>query len=293
MTEVPPAFRPWPAPDASATAAPPATGETAAPRLPPPIPARRVAVKICGVTEPDGAALAAALGADFLGLNFWPGSPRHLDPARAREVAAAARAAAPGVLLVGVFVHPTLAEIEAATAAAGLDLVQLSGDETAASVRALPCRIIKALRLSAAAAAASLPPDSAARPKSWAAAVAGFEECWGLLFDTPRGLQPPGGSPGPPAAAGGAGRDRGGNGGTAAAADYGGTGRAWNHAALAPLLAALPGRRVFVAGGLTPANVRQVVAGLQPFAIDVCSGVESAPGRKDPRLLRRLFEEIG
>ena len=45
--------------------------------------------------------------------------------------------------------------------------------------------------------------------------------------------------------------------------------------------------------GLTPGNVRQVVVSLQPYAIDVCSGVESAPGRKDPRLLRQLFEEVG
>jgi phosphoribosylanthranilate isomerase len=302
----------------------------------------RVAVKICGVTEPAGAALAAALGADFLGLNFWPGSPRHLDLARARDVAAAARAAAPGVLLVGVFVNPSAAEIEAAAVAAGLDLVQLSGDETPAAVRALPYRTIKTLRLSAAVAAAAiagLPPaaaapqppilaaaarsggamrrDSAAGSTGWEMLVAGFEECWGLLFDTPRDLQPPRHRPplgGTPAVAGaapghhgtgpgsvhgaaGPGREHGGagpdDGGARRAADYGGTGRAWNHGALAPLLAALAGRRVFVAGGLGPGNARQVIARLQPFAIDVCSGVESAPGRQDPRLLRQLFEEVG
>ena len=47
-----------------------------------------------------------------------------------------------------------------------------------------------------------------------------------------------------------------------------------------------------LAGGLRPDNVRRVVATLRPFAVDVCSGVESAPGRKEPRLLRQLFEEI-
>jgi hypothetical protein len=159
--------------------------------------------------------------------------------------------------------------------------------------------------------------DSAAGSAGWEMLVAGFEECWGLLFDTPRDLQPPRHRPplgGTPAVAGaapghhgtgpssvhgaaGPGREHGGagpdDGSARRTADYGGTGRAWKHGALAPLLAALPGRRVFVAGGLGPGNVRQVVASLQPFAIDVCSGVESAPGRKDPRLLRHLFEEVG
>ena len=243
----------------------------------------RVAVKICGVTDPGDALLSAELGADFLGLNFWPGSPRFVGTERAREIAAAVRAAAPRVALVGVFVNPDAAFVEEMAAAVGLDLLQFSGDETAAAVRPFAARAIKALRTHDLAAAAA------------------FADCWGLLLDAPR----TGGSVGSPGA-GAAGRatDPGGSpaAGTAApgieapllAEDYGGTGRQWDYGAAASVLGGASGatRRVFLAGGLRPENVRRVVATLRPFAVDVCSGVESAPGRKEPRLLRQLFEEI-
>jgi len=224
----------------------------------------RVAVKICGVTDPAAALLSAELGADFLGLNFWPGSPRCVNLERAREIAVAVRAAAPRVALVGVFVNPAARFVEEAAATVGLDLLQFSGDEPAAAVRPFAARSIKALRTH------DLP------------AVAAFAECWALLFDAPRAAA----SQAP------------------IAQDYGGTGRQWDYAAAAPALAwaagtaesagtAGAGRRVFLAGGIRPDNVRRVIATLRPFAVDVCSGVESAPGRKDPRLLRQLFQEVG
>src|SRR5258708_8705719 len=127
-----------------------------------------VKVKICGVADVASALLSAELGADYLGLNFWPGSPRFVDLPRARDIAAAVRRAAPGVELVGVFVNPAAAAVEEAAAAAGLDLLQFSGDETPAAVRPFAARAIKALRTHD------------------AAAVAAFAECWGLLLDTPR-----------------------------------------------------------------------------------------------------------
>ncbi len=224
----------------------------------------RVAVKICGVTDPGDALLSAELGADFLGLNFWPGSPRFVSVERARKLAAAVRAAAPRVGLVGVFVNPDAAFVEEMAAAVPLDLLLFSGDEAAAAVRPFAARAIKALRTHDLAAAAP------------------FADCWGLLLDAPR-----------------TGRSR-----AALAADpgveaprfedNGGTGRPWEYGAAAPVLGGASGapRRVFLAGGLRPENVRRVVATLRPFAVDVCSGVESAPGRKEPRLLRQLFEEI-
>jgi phosphoribosylanthranilate isomerase len=227
-----------------------------------------VAVKICGVTDIASALLSAELGATFLGLNFWPGSSRYVDLDRARQIAAAVRAAAPDVVLVGVFVDPSAAAIAAADGAAGLDLLQFSGDESAAAVRPHARRAIKAIRLPPGAAAAGSAPT--AMPVGWAA----FDDCWGLLLDAPRHDAVVGSS-----------SDR--------AHDYGGTGRSWNYAALAGARTWLAERRVFLAGGLAPDNVGAVLSGLAPFAVDVCSGVESAPGTKDPKLLRRLFEEIG
>jgi len=93
-------------------------------------------------------------------------------------------------------------------------------------------------------------------------ALAPYSAAWGLLFDAPH------------------------------ATLYGGTGAAWSYETVARTVQKLPGRRVFLAGGLGPDNVRQAVAAARPFAVDVCSRVESAPGIKDPELLRRLFEEV-
>ena len=97
------------------------------------------------------------------------------------------------------------------------------------------------------------------------AAAAPYAACWGLLFDAARPGQ------------------------------YGGTGHAW---AWERVAGAFPGRRVLLAGGVAPGRVRDLVArcravvGAPPWGIDVCSGVESAPGRKDGALLRALFEEV-
>jgi phosphoribosylanthranilate isomerase len=71
---------------------------------------------------------------------------------------------------------------------------------------------------------------------------------------------------------------------------YGGTGEEWNYGATAA--EALNGRRLFLAGGIGPDNARRAVAAARPYAIDVCSRVESAPGIKDLELLRRLFQEV-
>jgi len=69
----------------------------------------------------------------------------------------------------------------------------------------------------------------------------------------------------------------------------GGTGRAWDWARAAELLAR---RQVFLAGGLTPANVAAAVTEHRPYGVDVSSGVESAPRRKDPDLVRAFIQAV-
>jgi phosphoribosylanthranilate isomerase len=69
----------------------------------------------------------------------------------------------------------------------------------------------------------------------------------------------------------------------------GGTGHRVDWAAVAPVARA---RRVILAGGLTPRNVGEAVATVRPYAIDLASGVEQAPGVKDERRLRALFEAL-
>jgi phosphoribosylanthranilate isomerase len=99
-------------------------------------------VKICGVTRPEDARLAAALGATGIGLVFWPASPRAVTMAQAEAVAAAVPA---GVLTIGVFVDATRDEIAAVMRRVPLGAVQLHGGETPAFVESLPWPVIKAV----------------------------------------------------------------------------------------------------------------------------------------------------
>lgn len=202
----------------------------------------RTLVKVCGVVDPANARMAAEMGADFLGLNFYVRSPRYVDPDRAREIAAAVRGT--GVRVVGVFVNLPPAEVEEIDGRVGLDLLQFSGDESPEAVAPFAGRAVKAFRTGG--------DPGAERLAAWA-------DVWGWLFDAPHGTL------------------------------YGGTGEGWSYGAVAGLSG---NRRVFLAGGLGPDNVRRAVEAGRPYAVDVCSRVESAPGIKDPELLRRLFEEV-
>jgi phosphoribosylanthranilate isomerase len=193
-------------------------------------------VKICGVTRPDDAAVAAALGARFVGLNFWPGSRRHVTVERAVAIAAAVPA---GVDKVGVFVDAPAREIEETIARVGLDWVQLHGAEEPAFCGRFAARAIRAVRVAAAADLDAL--------ERYPTAL--------FLLDAP--------SPG--------------------------AGRTfdWTLACAARER----GKPFFLAGGLTPENVAAAVRAVRPFGVDVASGVESAPGIKDPEKMRTFIDE--
>lgn len=101
-------------------------------------------VKICGITNLGDALHASACGADALGFVFFPGSPRFIDPDRARRIIAELP---PLVTTVGLFVNEPPARIREMVAFCGLDTVQLHGDEEPDQCSYPPCRVIKALRL--------------------------------------------------------------------------------------------------------------------------------------------------
>ncbi len=206
-------------------------------------------VKVCGVTRPADAALAVELGAELVGVNFHPPSPRAVSPRRAAAIARAVRGRA---ALVGVFVRRPRAEVEEIAAAAGLDLLQFHGDEAPEELAPFAGRAVKVVRLA---------PGPAAAPAELAAAIAGYPAAWGFLFDVRHDTL------------------------------FGGTGRSWSWSALAPLAGGDPRPRL-VAGGVGPGNVRRALAESRADGVDVCSGVESAPGIKDPDLLERLFSEL-
>jgi phosphoribosylanthranilate isomerase len=229
-------------------------------------------VKICGLTTPADARLAVEAGADAIGLNFVPGSPRVLTIDAARSVAAAIPR---DTLRVGVFAGATAEEILDTVKAVGLDAVQLHGHLVLAPAAGGPARddgdqpelcgrlsglaVIRAVRL------AAVPPgapesDGLAEARRWieAAAALGSPPSMALVdAHAPAGTA--------------AGR----LGGTGATVD-------WVRLARTPPLP-VP---MALAGGLTPANVAAAILSTGLRAVDTASGVESAPGIKDPDKLR-------
>lgn len=83
-------------------------------------------IKICGITNQEDAAAAVEHGATAIGFNFYPPSPRYIDPAAAGAIETR------GALRVGVFVNTPAAQILETAAAARLQVAQLHGDETPA-----------------------------------------------------------------------------------------------------------------------------------------------------------------
>lgn len=220
-------------------------------------------IKICGVTRPEDAALAARLGAGFVGINYWPRSPRFVaDLGRAWEIAQAARDADGAVRVAGVFVDQEPAWIDEVIERGGLDLVQLHGDEPGEVVARFAPRVLRALGAEAYTRAAAEAGASSERSKGRAF----FQQnvsVFAWLLESP--------------AAGGM---------------RGGTGVAWEWSAARGLIEVLAPTPVFVAGGLRPENVREALDGSGARGADVASGVETTPGIKDPERMKRLFEAL-
>ncbi len=205
-----------------------------------------VRVKICGLTNLQDAIYAADAGADYLGFVFWPHSKRAVAPSQVKQISAALRARPACPLLVGVFVNESAVHIARQLDHCSLDLAQLSGDEPPAMVgdpaSPLYGRSYKALR-----------PTSLAEAQADAEWYLPPEPAQGqprLLLDANHPTLP---------------------GGSGVLAD-------WSIAAtLAHDMSGL-----MLAGGLSPENVRRAIHMVSPFAVDVASGVEAAPGQKDP-----------
>jgi len=187
----------------------------------------------------DALACASA-GADWIGLNFHPGSPRRVDPGLAAEIIASLP---PSTEAVGLFVDRPPGEVAGLADRLGLRIVQLHGREPPEDLPALGrLRIIRSYRLGDADDVARMNADlvrsEALGRRPDAVLVDAFV----------------------PGQAGGTGRE-----------------------VAAEVLAILPPLpRLILAGGLTPENVADRVARVRPWMVDVASGVESAPGRKDP-----------
>ncbi|WP_299025218.1 phosphoribosylanthranilate isomerase [uncultured Thermanaerothrix sp.] len=206
--------------------------------------------KICGITTLEDALTALAAGANLLGFNFYPSSPRYISPAVSRPIVEVIRSLYPEATLVGVFVNAPVADVLQTLEMCRLDLAQLSGDEPPEEVKRLGPRAFKAFR-----------PRSRDEVEAFLRAYPLRPEPPACLVDALR--------PG----------------------FYGGSGQRADWQVAMWLSQRVP---ILLAGGLTPENVGEAITQVRPWGVDVASGVESAPGRKDKvrmeMFLRRAHE---
>lgn len=203
-----------------------------------------IRVKICGVTTPTDAAFAADCGADALGVNFYPKSPRFLTLPHAQELL---RAIPPFTSCVGVFVTDQFEDVRSTSIALGLRAVQTYSAEPPLASAFFPSAHVPAFRVKD-----SADLDAIRRFVSRCQPAA-------VLVDS------------------------------YVAGEMGGTG----HQAPWHLLAGFdPGVPLILAGGLTPDNVAEAIRLVKPWGVDVASGVESAPGRKDPDKVRAFVQAV-
>jgi phosphoribosylanthranilate isomerase len=209
-------------------------------------------IKICGVTSVADARLAVRAGAEAIGLNFYAKSKRLVDLAIARQIADAVQ---DQCALVGVFVNSPAEEVNRFVEHVGLNWVQLHGDEPPEFLAQVTkgARLLRVYRLGV----------DGSDP-----IVADIEKCRrcgrgpdALLVDA------------------------------AVAGEYGGTGSTLNWDRLPDFAQAIRTRigrelPLLLAGGLTPENVASAIRQARPSGVDVASGVESAPGVKDPDKVR-------
>ena len=103
-------------------------------------------IKICGITTLEDGLACAEAGANLLGFNFYPPSPRYISPEACAPIAVALRKRFPGLLLAGVFVNEPPASARVVAELCGLDLIQCSGDETPGMLHQCGPKAFKALR---------------------------------------------------------------------------------------------------------------------------------------------------
>ncbi len=197
-------------------------------------------VKICGITSYEDAMTATELGADLLGFNFVPESPRYIPVEKASAIAHRLPAY---IELAGVFVNASIQTLRHAATDCHLDWIQLHGEETPAFCQSLAsetAKLIKALRVK----------DRTDLDKADTYRVDA------VLLDA---FHP----------------ER-----------YGGTGLSFDWNVIGDVT-----KRIFLAGGINPDNAAKAIS-LGVYGIDLCSGVESSPGKKDPAKLKALFDNI-
>jgi phosphoribosylanthranilate isomerase len=251
-------------------------------------------VKICGITNLDDALAASEAGANALGFVFYPKSPRHVTLETARSIVAKL----PGQIeKVGVFVNETVEQVRDTAKKVGLTAVQLHGDESPEFSRALfqglansSCRptIFRSYP-------AKIFDTPAEQNAGWDPVAAGLvepDEAYkgkrvhkihvaknGDLFLETHGFRP--------GVISGVLLD------SLNEERRGGTGQKFDWERVQPWAGIINSiSKLIVAGGLRPGNVQEAIHLLHPWGVDVSTGVESEPGKKDHRRVRAFVHAV-
>ncbi len=222
-------------------------------------------VKICGLTNFADAQAAIEAGADFVGFIFYEKSPRKADPAEVARIlsAYAGEDRYRTLVSVGVFVSPGMEQVKATLTYCGLKAAQLHNLNAS--------EMADARRVTYGAAFATIRPRSVEEALTALDLVRADSAPGNDLYRTP-GWCPQ----------------------LLVDAHHaelqGGTGQQANHNAAHELTLRIP--RLMLAGGLTPDNVAEAIRTVRPWAVDVASGVEASPGKKDHGKIRAFIQAV-
>jgi phosphoribosylanthranilate isomerase len=225
-----------------------------------------VKVKVCGITNKEDFLLAERLGADYAGFIFYPGSRRCIEPEKVRAIIAGGSGR---IIPVGIFVDETADSVRQVAEYTGIAIAQLHGDEQPDVCRQLPFPCWKAFRVR---------DDSFLVPYSKFSAIFKKKICYlrdlyceamlesmeayacqAFLLDACSTVAP------------------------------GGTGESFDWQWAARAIAT--GKNIVVAGGVSAANIDALLK-LKPFAVDICSSLEIAPGKKSRAKMEYFFKKF-
>jgi phosphoribosylanthranilate isomerase len=251
-------------------------------------------IKICGITNLDDALAATDAGANAIGFIFHPKSPRHVSAETAQSIAKHLPTA---IQKVGVFVHQTVEEVRDTTKFVGLDTVQLHGKQDPdfshnlfralsngsprpSIFRTWPAKIFDAPDGESVGwdpvAVGLVEPDEAYKGKRVHKIHVAKN---GDLFLETHGFRP--------GVISGVLLD------SSTPTKLGGTGATFDWERVQPWAGIINSiSKLIVAGGLHPGNVQNAIHILHPWGVDVSTGVESEPGKKDPKKVRAFIQAV-
>ena len=200
--------------------------------------------KICGITRAQDALAAADFGADAIGLNFYPQSPRAIS---VTDVENLVKGLPRRVSVVALFVNPTPELVRQVLGTGAVDLLQFHGNESAEFCEQFETPYMKVVAVKL---------DSDLKSE-----FAKYESAQYMLLDSFDPIM------------------------------LGGTGNTFDWGRVIELTQKQRSRLV-LAGGLGPANVREAIEIVQPFGVDVSSGVEASKGIKDLKMMQLFIQGV-